>query len=286
MKMKRKALGSFLLAIVSSFVLLCVVLHSRGVSQASAIGEICQSGGIVGLSGQQTLFSMLVSHWSMPEYWDRVVDVRMIRDDNVMFRSKPREGIAGVVPLLCQLKTVSRVNLDNTIVDADCLARLECLTQLRELTLAGTKLGKAEFAAIANLKQLDSICLYGATFNEDNVALLSKTKLLDLSLAMTDLTDDGVIDLSDSHSLQSVNLSGTKVADAGIKHVSKMKQLRALNICETNVTDACVEDLIKFTNLETLDVCNTEITERGLNRLRSANPKLKIEHGQALISWR
>ena len=283
--MKRKTLSLTLLGLVA-FLAFLSALHIRGVDQFRAITDVKRSGAIVDMSGQRSLFSILVGNWSMPEYWDRVTSVRLNRDECVLSRTQPVKEIKNEFPSLCKLRSIEHIKFDNTGVKSTHLAFLADLANLRSLSLAGTTLHHAEFDAIGKLKQLTSVSLYGAAYDERHLELLLIGTLQDLSLSNTSLTDKGIASVAKLKSLRTLDLSATQISDLAITHLSKLHQLDELNLCETNVTDACVSDLINIPHLKVLDVCNTGITDHGLKQLREAKPELKIESGSLLISWR
>ena len=250
------------------------------------IKRIRRSGGIVALSGKQKVFSKFVSNWTSPDYWDEVQEVGFTRgNEEILFRSAPLKNVVDVVPHIVALKTLRRINFDNTRIDSKSLVMLNRLESIEELSLAGTTLGRSEFSAIADLETLTHVNLYHAKFDENHLDSMANTRLQSLSLSMTATTNIGTKHLSKLTFLKNLDLSATKISDNGIRELVKLAQLEELNLCDSNVTDMCIEHLIRMKNLKKLDVCNTAITDQALDPLRKANPELDIESGFVLISW-
>jgi Leucine-rich repeat (LRR) protein len=78
--------------------------------------------------------------------------------------------------------------------------------------------------------------------------------------------------------LEKLYVEDTYLTDEGLQHLHKLKSLRELD-CSWNkhITDGGVKFLAKLTQLKSLDVSRTAISPQGLEELRRALPKTKVD---------
>jgi hypothetical protein len=67
------------------------------------------------------------------------------------------------------------------------------------------------------------------------------------------------------------------VTDAGLKHLKECKTLGGLDLRNTAVSDESVKTLSGLSQLKTLNLRKTRFTAKGIDELKKALPKCKIE---------
>jgi hypothetical protein len=161
---------------------------------------------------------------------------------------------------------------DNAIKE---LVKIEHLGKMRGLALRYTKVSRASFGYIAELKELRSLSL--PDFGGDLKELGHLKHLSCLSLAsVRALTDDELSEVGKLGALEALNLNNTLISNKGLGHLGKLKKLKQLNLSETkNITDLGIKDLAALGQLEMLNLDRTRISGEGLKWLE-ANNKLSL----------
>lgn len=119
------------------------------------------------------------------------------------------------------LKVVA-VSLKRAPVDADVIARLSDLSQLRSLDLERTPITDAQLAFLPQLRELKS-----------------------LSLRFTDVGDPGLARIGELQNLEELHLTGTDVTAALAPHLQRLPKLGTLYIRWTNFTSDDVRELAR-----------------------------------------
>ncbi len=103
-------------------------------------------------------------------------------------------------------------------------------------------------------------------------------RLQELDLGGTRMGDRNVEYLALFEKLEKLYVEDTYLTDEGLEHLHKLKSLRELD-CSWNkhITDGGVKFLAKLTQLKSLDVSRTAISSQGLEELRRALPKTKVD---------
>jgi hypothetical protein len=71
-------------------------------------------------------------------------------------------------------------------------------------------------------------------------------------------------------------LDATHMSNLGLQHLKGLKKLRMLTLDDTQVGDDGISDLTVLTSLETLIVPPGNMTEAGIDRLRKALPRCRV----------
>jgi len=148
---------------------------------------------------------------------------------------------------------VIQIDVRQTAVSDEVLARFSTLTDLKYLVLDANKVTDAGFEQIATLPHLAELALYSDQMTDTNLRHLQNAA--------------GLIDLC---------LSGEKITDAGLRHIGKLTQLRCLRLQASMVTDRGLVELYGMRNLCEMELGDTSVTPEGVERLRKALPKCQI----------
>ncbi len=149
---------------------------------------------------------------------------------------------------------ISAVGSDR-IGDED-LALLVDLPGLERLNLGNTSVGDAGSAHIGKLVQLKALYLYS-----------------------TKITDRGLVNLQGLVQLEELGLAhnGDVISDAGLVCLSDLRKLRVLEIGGPKITDVSLQFLESLPELEQVLLIDApNVSKRGLTRLQTTKPKLKI----------
>lgn len=141
------------------------------------------------------------------------------------------------------------------ITDDTC-HRIASLSELRELTLTGSKLDDRQLALLAPL-----------------------SRLTHLELSGTHITDHGLEQLERSPEVISLNLSQTAITDAGLLHLKTLLKLEKLQLSVTDVSDHGLETLDQLPALRAIDAQLTGVTAAGAERFRRDHPRATVECG-------
>jgi uncharacterized membrane protein len=104
-------------------------------------------------------------------------------------------------------------------------------------------------------------------------------QVLWLDLSDTSVSDAGLAVVARFPNLTRLHLNRTPITDAGVAHLARLQRLEYLNLYGTGITDSCLAQIAGLKSLRTLYVWRTAVTPQGVDRLRSALPRLEIETG-------
>lgn len=163
--------------------------------------------------------------------------------------------------------SVVRVTLNDRGVDDDLLAKLTCLSNLKDLGLSRTAISDAGMQYVNQFRQLEILQLQG-----------------------TSLTDRGLEQLADLHELKLLSIGGTYITDEGLEQVGNFPKLRVLKLDNTislqNMvhkrtrtslfTNVGLQHLLPCKTLEQLYVGGTQIQPSDTAALEKAVPNLRI----------
>jgi hypothetical protein len=195
------------------------------------------------------------------------------------------------------------------------MARLETLTNLRELDLGGLEVSDAALSHLEKLPRLEALRLAGyswimqrqqrgafdvtdacvdcllrfprlraldlswSSVSDTGLGRLARLKgLMELRLHHTLVTDAGLKYLQDWGELQTLDLSDTRVSDAGLEHLEGLTRLQQLWLDRTKTSDAGLEHLRGLTGLQWLRLYSTPVSGPGVKKLQRALPGCAIVH--------
>jgi len=102
-----------------------------------------------------------------------------------------------------------------------------------------------------------------------------KDKLIWLDASRQNYPESFYQKLAGYTELERLHLERSNVTDAHLEQIAKLTKLKYLNIHSTQITDN-VSALAKLPKLESLYIYQTKISNLGIQRLKSANPELKV----------
>ena len=129
-------------------------------------------------------------------------------------------------------------------------------------------------AKIAELPQLRHLLLDYTSFADDDVDRLPQN-LSTLSLSHTKVTDTGMRGLRRLKSLCFLRLDGLPISDVGMKEVGRLGSLRNLSLYRCRVGDQGLAELEELRDLVLLSLDATDVTSKGVRRSLPKLPKLR-----------
>lgn len=172
-------------------------------------------------------------------------------------------------------------------------SRLEQLTHLRRLALAGARPEGMSWSTFPVLPQLASLQVdsgwadlpfsivpklfpnleeitleAGFLAQGDLASLQQLPRLHTVRLSYTQgLSNERVKEVSVLRSLVELRLSGDEISDDSLAPISTLPHLKTLSICSPRITDGGIDYLRAMVQLEKLDVSRTRISWQGISRL-------------------
>ncbi len=144
----------------------------------------------------------------------------------------------------------------NAKVDDATLEMLAVATDLKQLHLAGTRVGDRGLAHLGKL-----------------------TKLERIEIPNTFVTDAGLIHLKNCKNLNWLSLNNTAIDGTGLLSLQELEKLSHVFIAYTKLDDAGLLKLTAFPALRVVHVEFSSVTEAGAKKLAAARPELSIEWG-------
>jgi len=131
-------------------------------------------------------------------------------------------GLDGLVP---SRKTLTYLDLSETLIDNDGLSHITPFTKLKTLILWNGSMDDEGIAHLKGLVELETLDLQGCrSLTPDCVEpILSMVKLADLNLAETAIDDAGLLKLAPLEHLKRVKVSRSNVTSDGIAAFKKLK---------------------------------------------------------------
>jgi hypothetical protein len=162
--------------------------------------------------------------------------------------------------------------------DVAHLKHLKNLTHLtfNDGTLSGPN-GPHHFDFLQYLPKLESLSLNEARFGDSDARFLKgAVNLKTLFLYNSAIGDEGLAQLQHLKKLDMIGLGGTKVTDRGMAYLGTLPNLRYISANDLNISDAAFESFTKMTALRGLELHNTQCSREGIEKLRKAMPKCRI----------
>jgi hypothetical protein len=123
------------------------------------------------------------------------------------------------------------------------------------------------------LVDLDSPKVTNSTL--DHLSALPGLKTLHISNAS--ISSDGLGKLKGLNSLQTLTLNTDGIDDSALKYISKLPSLKTLELHGAHISDQGCLPLRVMAQLEILWLNETDVSEQGIEKLRDALPRCKID---------
>ncbi len=176
-------------------------------------------------------------------------------------------------------RPVVEVDLSLTsVTDAD-LKDLLPLKHLRLLNLTDTLVSDAGIQQLAGFRDLRELVLDDTPVTDGALKELARQRKdwRALSLAGTKITDEGLKSLRGQKELQLLDLAGNQITDSGIMQLAGAKKLKWLWLAGTKISDFALGQLAGHEDLIEVQVSGTLATPDGIQQLRKALPKCKVD---------
>ena len=194
---------------------------------------------------------------------------------------------SGFGPLRSLIKLTS-LDLRETQAGDEAVRHLAHHYRLSSLSLSGDNLTDAGMPHICEVISLQRLAI------RDNSKITDKglrdfwrlQRLYGLELRCAKLTGTGFSTLTEIPHLYNLTIASSALTDEALEHISAMPNLLTLRLDGTDrqggapaLTDAGLMILADAERLKEfhVDVRNTQITEAAIDRLKTANPELKIQ---------
>ena len=175
---------------------------------------------------------------------------------------------------------LKRLDLQDSSIDDDDLARLAGLRELEWVNLAATlvktpqKPGVSDDGLdhVAEWKKLRTLNLHGLPVTDEGIGKLGSLPALEsLQLGGTRVTGEG---LQGMRNLRWLRLDATAVTDDDLQFVGELRKLEQLYLDSTGISDAGLKHLEGLKRLRVLNLHNTKVTPAGVEALRLVLPEL------------
>ena len=161
-------------------------------------------------------------------------------------------------------------------------ADLSPFTQLQDLDLTFNPFTDKGMESLASLKNLRRLLLRDTLITDEGLKYLAGlTNLEELDLSGTRITDKGIESLRGLKNMRRLNLLGAQASDAAMDVIAGMPHLEVLNLYRTHVTNTGVAKLRGLKELTDLDLRYSRVTSNGIDSLRAALPKTKVQFAGA-----
>ncbi len=153
---------------------------------------------------------------------------------------------------LADKKNITALALTETGVTDEGLKHIAGMKQLRSLYLP-PQIGDAGLAHLVGLTELADVSLAGSKVTDAGLAhLKGLTKLAGINLVNTGITDAGLAHLKGLPALRNLYLNGTAVTDAAVNVLKGMSKLNVIGLHQTALTANAVADLKKTFPMATI----------------------------------
>jgi eukaryotic-like serine/threonine-protein kinase len=175
-------------------------------------------------------------------------------------------------------KNLHHLELTNTKITDAGLLHFEGNKSLVCLHIDQTPVTNAGLAYFQNNDSLTELSLGETQVTDKGLAHFQDCKNLKrLWLGGIKLTDTGLSYFKECQNLTEAYLDGTNVSDLGLAHLKNSKNLATLSLTKTSVSDTGLSRLADHKSLTDLHLKETKTTAAGIDGLKKALPKCKIE---------
>jgi serine/threonine protein kinase len=248
-----------------------VVQAGKGVLDSKALSDAIEStdvdrraaewvlslGGTVQVNGVESDITAVAE---LPKHRFSLTEVKLRRTAGVT-----DAGLAH----LKEVKGLTSLRIDNTLVSDAGLGHLKDLRRLKNLDISNTKVTDDGLAVVKNFDSLETLFADTTAVTDVGLAHIKDLKKVTLlALGVTKVTDNGLIQIEGYSELRELSLYGTAVTDVGVARLKAFPHLKNLDLSYTAVTDTGVGELRSLKELATLHLRATNLTDEALAHLR------------------
>lgn len=176
-----------------------------------------------------------------------------------LYLSKTKVTDAGLA-ILDHTPHLTALGLGHTAIDAQTLARIGTLSELRTLVLSKCLAPPPALTALASLHALEQLYLDDTNLDDETLATFGPMPdLRVLHVANTTITNTSLAVLKNYSQLAELTIGDTRV-DNAIADLSAWPRLRTLSLTFVRLGDTDLATLIRAHSLRALDLSGTEIT--------------------------
>lgn len=175
-------------------------------------------------------------------------------------------------------RSVERIYLDHTRIDARGLAIIAKAPQLKKLTLIGLNtIDREGLESLASITTLEHLSLDACNITSAQLPILAKfSSLQQLDLSRTKITDAGLGSLAELPKLNTLNLTGITITGEGIAGLAKAPALDTLNLRAAHLEPGALDAIgkleqVRYLILDEVDLHAADFSKlagmKGLRRL-------------------
>jgi len=170
------------------------------------------------------------------------------------------------------------LDLSGTQISERGLGSLNKAPHLSRLLLAESDVSNDGLKALGqqNLSNLHELSLAGTKVGDSGIVQLRNLPLTVLNLGDTATTDGCMPYLKDMQSLQVLDANYTGIGDRGVKSLADMPNLRSVSLKGCPITDDCVKDLARCQSLMLIDLRDTRLSAESVEWLQAHMPRCVI----------
>ncbi len=222
---------------------------------------------------------------------------------------------AAGIKAITETRIPAKFEFDNALLDDDLLQWLVARgwfpvvlnyiekppttpTEVRALSLEGSKVTDKGFAVLLNCTNTESLFLSRTALTDEtlkkltgfkklNLLVLGETKVTaagisplaalpikHIAMDSCELTEDVFKSLSKMDTIEQLEMNGAKLKPDWLKHISKLPNLQHISLIDTDFDDEAVKYISSLRNLRVLSLSNTKLSNAGFGDLLKL-PNLK-----------
>jgi hypothetical protein len=173
-----------------------------------------------------------------------------------------------VLRMLAKSGGVRVLDLSERVLTDEDFQQLQALVDLKDLSLAGTKVDVASINGLAACRGLESLDISSSQLSHENMSILVKHRSIRrLNLANCSVDPRELRLLAGMSQLTDLNVSGTRFDDAHVEALAALPDLRSIRLASTRISSSSVRRLAALRRLEVLDLSGTKVDDTDLDLL-------------------
>jgi hypothetical protein len=173
--------------------------------------------------------------------------------------------------------TVRRIEIRVTALDDELLWAIGQLTEVSEISIVNSRVGKHECRSLSQLPSLTSVSLFGTHIDDGAVLEIARCqKLSSVDLSFSNATDIDCKHLTECKSLRRIALNGTQVTDKGLEAIASLRCISVVFISEGPITEHGIETLLSKRELSALYCFGDRFEDNWWTSIRTRYPKCRV----------